>query len=393
MKKQSSNQQIKQIPVANLIPYARNAKKHDDAQIAKIAGSIKEFGFTNPVLTDGENGILAGHGRVLAAAKLGIKSVPCIELSHLTPTQRRAYILADNRLAEIGGGWDMEMLKVELDELAAEDVDLEALGFGGDFDLGIDPADTGSEIDAEPQTDKAEELREKWGVETGQLWQLGDHRILCGDSTKAEDVERVMGGEKCETIFYDPEWNADFPAPPAFNSILAFGDGSTIGKMFSLFGSPTWLFAWDCVTSWFTPNRPLRRMKLCAWYGDIDSFNIDGSHYGEPSESKTVTNSRGSYEFKSDPRGKHLSDVFQQPITKLHSKSEHSHSKPIDWVRMLIADCTSGDVYDPFSGSGTTIIACEQLGRKCRAIEISPAYVAVAIQRWADATGNEPKRL
>jgi DNA modification methylase len=134
-------------------------------------------------------------------------------------------------------------------------------------------------------------------------------------------------------------------------------------------------------------------MKLCAWYGNLDSFNIDGSHYGEPSESKTVSNSRGSYDFKADPRGKHLSDVFQQPITKLHSESDHSHSKPVDWIRMLIADCTDGDVYDPFSGSGTTIIACEQLKRKCRAIEISPGYVAVAIQRWADATGKEPKRL
>ena len=129
-------------------------------------------------------------------------------------------------------------------------------------------------------------------------------------------------------------------------------------------------------------------MKICAWHGDINSFNLDGSHYGEPSQSKAVSNSRGSYDFKADPRGKHLSDVFQQPITKLHSESEHSHSKPIDWVRMLLADCTLGNVFDPFLGSGTTLIAAEQLGRKCYGIEISPVYCDVIVNRWQNATNK-----
>ena len=128
-----STHKIRQIPLADLVPYARNAKKHDPEQVAKIAGAIKEFGFTNPVLTDGENGILAGHGRVLAAQKLGLEKVPCIELGHLTPTQRKAYILTDNRLGEIGGGWDEEMLRLEFEELSGMDVDLDALGFGEDF--------------------------------------------------------------------------------------------------------------------------------------------------------------------------------------------------------------------------------------------------------------------
>ena len=128
-----STHKIRQIAVADLVPYARNAKKHDPEQVAKIAGAIREFGFTNPVLTDGENGILAGHGRVLAAQKLGMETVPCIELSHLTPTQLKAYILADNRLGEIGGGWDMDLLRLELEELGDMDVDLDALGFGEDM--------------------------------------------------------------------------------------------------------------------------------------------------------------------------------------------------------------------------------------------------------------------
>jgi ParB-like chromosome segregation protein Spo0J len=186
---------IENIKVADLVPYARNAKRHDEAQVAKIAGSIKEYGFTNPVLIDKDNGIIAGHGRVLAAQKLGLAEVPCIRLGHLTDAQRRAYILADNRLAEIGGGWDLEMLKLELEEL---DIPMEDIGFGAEdlaeleITLGEPAGDPNA--DAEPQVDRAAELAEKWGVETGQLWQLGEHRILCGDSTNAEDVARVMGG-------------------------------------------------------------------------------------------------------------------------------------------------------------------------------------------------------
>ena len=141
--KNQPTKQVEELPTADLIPYARNAKKHDDAQIAKIAGSIREFGFTNPVLVDGKNGIIAGHGRVMAAQKLGLEQVPCIRLDHLSETQKQAYILADNRLAEIGGGWDMEALKIELEELSDADIDLKALGFGEDFTEAFDVEETG----------------------------------------------------------------------------------------------------------------------------------------------------------------------------------------------------------------------------------------------------------
>ena len=134
-------------------------------------------------------------------------------------------------------------------------------------------------------------------------------------------------------------------------------------------------------------------MKLCAWYGDLTRYKFDGWHYGDAGDARTVWNTRGEYTFKPDPRGKHLADVFSDPITKLHAESEHSHSKPLDWVSLLIANCTEGDVYDPYTGSGTTIIACENLGRRCRACEISPAYVAVALQRFYDHCGIEPVLL
>lgn len=154
-KKQTRNvaAQIRDIATADLIPSPRNAKKHDEIQIAKIAGSIKEFGFGAPIITDGDNGILAGHGRWMAAMKLGLEKVPCVEMGHLSDTQRRAYMLADNRLAEIGGGWDMDQLKIELEELSAEEIDLDALGFGDEFTVtesDITPAESsGGEIDVD----------------------------------------------------------------------------------------------------------------------------------------------------------------------------------------------------------------------------------------------------
>lgn len=132
-------------------------------------------------------------------------------------------------------------------------------------------------------------------------------------------------------------------------------------------------------------------MKLCAWYGDLSQYDFDGWHYGDAGTPRTVYNTRGEYQFRPDPRGKHLADVFSHPITKLHAESEHSHSKPQDWVTLLIANCTRGDVYEPFAGSGTTIIAAENLGRQCRAVEIAPGYVAVALQRYADAFGIQPE--
>ena len=371
--------------IESLIPYAKNSRTHSAEQVAQIASSIREFGWTNPVLIDSQGTIIAGHGRVMAARALNIVEIPCIRLTHLSESQIRAYVIADNKLA-LNAGWDEEMLNSELRALAEEGDIVKMTGFSDEelAELLLPPeAELTGDLDEvpEPPVDPI--------TKAGDLWILGEHRVLCGDSTKTEDVNRVMGGAKCETLFYDPEWNIEFaPPPPIFKSILAFGDGSTIGKMFLMFGPPTWLFSWDCVTSWFTPNRPLRRMKICAWHGDINSFNLDGSHYGEPSQSKAVSNSRGSYDFKADPRGKHLSDVFQQPITKLHSESEHSHSKPIDWVRMLLADCTLGNVFDPFLGSGTTLIAAEQLGRKCYGIEISPVYCDVIVNRWQNATNK-----
>jgi hypothetical protein len=309
--------------------------------------------------------------------------VPCIRLTHMTDAQRRAYILADNRIA-LNSGWDDAMLALELQGLETDGLDLGLVGFD---EAELQKLLQGMDLPAEQiNEDEIPEVPVDPVTKPGDLWTLGKHRLLCGDSTKAANY-----GTGCKTLVFDPPWDAGIVMDARKNT-LVFCDAQRAGDAFTAFGAPAWLFAWDCITSWYSPNRPLKRMKLCFWYGDLKSYKFDGAHYGEPSESKTVTNTRGSYEFVGDNRGKHLSDVFSAPITKLHAESEHSHSKPLDWVRMLLGNCTQGDIYDPFCGSGTTLIAAEQLGRKCYGMEISPQYCDVIVKRWETLTGSTATR-
>ena len=372
------------VPRSSLKPWGRNPRKNDRA-VQKVADSIRAWGWGAPIVARlADRRIIAGHTRWKAAEVLGLDLVP-VRFVDVDERTAELMALADNRLGEVAEWDDAQLLEI-LSDYGLDDAAL-AGWTGADLEEMGAALDPGEPKDAEPQVDKAEELRVKWGVERGQMWALGEHRILCGDAAESESF-----GADCPTLFFDPPWDRMMPIAPRA-STLAFCDGQRAADVIRLYGAPTWVFAWDCVSSWYTPNRPLRRMKICLWYGDITTYNPDGAHYGDAGEEREVFNSRGSYKFKPDPRGKHLSDVFSLPITKLHADSEHAHSKPLDWIRMLLGNCSSGDVLDPFLGSGTTLIACEQLGRRCRAIEIDPGYVAVAIQRWVDVTGAEPRRL
>jgi len=371
---------VEQIPTEKLIPYARNAKKHDAAQVSKLAGSIREFGFNNPVLIDKDNGIIAGHGRVMAAQKLELKDVPCIRLGHLTNTQRRAYILADNRLAEIGGGWDEELLKLEIKDIdwgELKEISIDDFNFG-EIDFEEEKKEPKSEVDAEPQIDKAEELRAKWGVEPGQLWELGAHRILCGDSTKKEDVDRVMGGEKAAGVLTDP--------PYGIGNLMHGG---------------TWAKKQDVQ---FEKMRDWDAKTEQAFFDLIASLSVPAIVWGgnyfatPPSRCWLVWNkpefpTMSSAELAWTNLDKNTKRIECPRAHQADGAKDHATQKPIAVMTWCLGFLPDGIIYEPFSGSGTTIIACEQLGRKCRAIEISPAYVAVAIQRWADATGKTPRKL
>jgi hypothetical protein len=394
-----SAKKTKQInKLADLTPDAANVNKGTERGAYVIDWSLTELGAGRSILADADGRIIAGNKTLEAAAdrQMPVRVVQT-DGKELVVVQRtdlrlngkgkereraRQMAIADNRASEVGYSADVEALLAH----SQSGVDISAMYRPDEIDAliaGLTPEDTGGgeSSDAEPQIDQAAELNKKWKVKAGDIWQIGDHRLHCADSDAlAPEVFR-----DCETLFFDPEWDEMKKPEHQFASVLAFADGQRVGDIVNIFGAPAWLFAWDCVTSWYTPNRPLKRMKLCAWYGDVNTYDFDGHHYGEPLEAKTVTNTRGSYEFKPDPRGKHLSDIFQMPITKAHADGEHSHSKPLDWVMCLLANCTKGGIYDPFAGSGVSMVAAENLRRPSVAVEIEPNNCAVILERMSAA--------
>ena len=385
--------------LGELVPWQRNPKRISKAHAKRLLDYWHKIGQFQTVAIGPGGEVYDGHQRLsvlLAAHGNGYTLDVRRSNRPLTDEERQELVIA----AHVGttgqfdwdelSGWDADALQAwgMDDELLAnwrtDIAGLDAMLKAEQPAMGEDPG---------AQVDKAAELQAKWQTATGQLWQLGEHRLICGDCTDAAVVARVMGGERAQVLVFDPEWDAMPETMSGFDSVLAFCDGATIGDVVTRYGAPTWLFAWDCVTSWYTPNRPLRRMKLCAWYGDVTAYQFDGWHYGDAGDVRTVANTRGQYEFVPDSRGKHLSDVFQEPITQTHGDGLHNHSKPADWVTLLIANCTAGLVYDPFLGSGTTLIACERLGQRCRAVENEPGYVGVCLERWATMTGGVPVLL
>jgi hypothetical protein len=364
------------ISVADLSLDPSNVRKHSRRNLDAIKASLRKFGQQKPIVVDAKGIVLAGNGTLTAANELGWTEIQIVR-TELAGVEATAFAIADNRTAELAE-WEEDGLAKVLESLKVEDADLLAA-------TGYDAAEADKMSKAEVIEDEVPEPPAEPITKLGDLWILGEHRVLCGDSCGNQNE---AFGKHCGTLVFDPPWDAGVKMNLRKNTI-AFSDGQRVADLTNLFGAPTWVFAWDCVTSWYTPNRPLKRMKVCLWYGEINTYDPEGSHYGNAGEERLVTNTRGSYTFKPNPKGKHLSDVFSQAITQLHSDSEHSHGKPIDWVRMLIANCSSGDIYDPFLGSGTTLIAAEQLGRKCYGMEISPAYCDVIVKRWENLTGKK----
>lgn len=393
--------------IRDLIPDAKNANRGTERGNYLLEKSLERYGAGRSILLDREGRIIAGNKTAAKAGELGIEDVIVVQTdgTRLVAVQRvdldlerdaaaKELAVADNRVGQIDLEWDPEALaslQLEGADLTAfwKEDELDALlaGFAGD---GSGDGQTGEA--PEPEVDRAEELREKWQTERGQLWQIGRHRLLCGDSMNAEDMKRLLDGARPGTLFYDPPWDAAVTPPLTAGHTLAFTDGGRAADVVGLFGAPTWVFVWDGVTSWYTPNRPLRRMKLCFWYGDLAAYDFDGAHYGEPGEAKEVTNPRGTYDYVPDQRGKHLADVFKYPLTRLHADGLHKHEKPLDWVRLLLGCCTQGDVLDPFIGSGTSLVACEQLGRVCYGMDLDPAAVAIALDR-VHRFGLEPEQV
>lgn len=388
--------------VQELIPYARNARTHSDAQVAQIAASIREFGFINPVIVDGAAGIIAGHGRVLAARKLGLTEVPTLEVSHLTDAQRKAYVLADNKLA-MNAGWDNDLLKIELSELGEGGFDLELIGFSAE-ELGALLADTTEGLTdpddiPEPPADPVSRL--------GDVWAMGNHRIICGDSTDADVVGKLLGKVKPHLMVTDPPYGVEYDADWRNKATRADGSvigGKAVGRVLNDdradWSAAYALFPGDVCYVWHPPgalqNVFYKSLVDCGF--DVrtqiiwakSQFVIGRGHYHVQHEPcwYAVRNMNGATAHWNGSRKQSTIWSIEKPKK---SETGHSTQKPVECMKRPIENNSSPGqaVYEPFSGSGTTIIAGEMTGRHVYAIELNPAYVDVAVKRWQEFTGME----
>jgi len=387
--------QIERVAIAALIPYARNSRTHSDAQVAQIAASIREFGFTNPVLLDEANGIIAGHGRVLAARKLGMQDVPAIRLAHLTEAQKRAYVIADNKLA-LNAGWDEELLRLELKDLQDLNFDVALTGFSTE-ELDALMAPTGTEGLTDP--DAVPEAPEHPVSVPGDVWLLGRHRLACGDCTDPLVVEKALAGVKPHLMVTDPPYGVEYDASwreragvntkGAATGKVLNDDKADWREAWSLFPGDVayvWhagLFAGVVADSLLACDFHLRSQII--WSKSQFAIGRGDYHWQhEPCWYVVRKGKKGHYD-----GGRKQSTLWQIEKPK-KSETGHSTQKPVECMKRPIENNSSPGqaVYEPFSGSGTTIIACEQTGRACHAVELNAAYVDVAIKRWQEFTGQ-----
>lgn len=388
--------EYKTASVSSLIPYARNSRTHSDEQVSKIAASIKEFGFLNPVIVDGENGIIAGHGRVMAAQKLGMDTVPVIEASHLTDAQRRAYIIADNRLA-LDAGWDDEMLRVEFAELEGLGFDLELTGFTLDEIGALEP-----EVLEEGLTDEdaVPEVQDESVTQLGDVWVLGKHRLMCGDSTSIDAVETLCGGQLVDMWLTDPPYNVAYEGKT--KDALKIQNDEMGDDQFRQ-------FLRDCYVAANAVMKP--GAVFYIWHADSEGYNFRGAARDAGWtvrqcliwKKSALVMGRQDYHWKHEPclygwkeGAGHLWAADRKQTTILDFEKptrngEHPTMKPVALFEYQMLNNTRGGdiVLDSFGGSGTTLIAAEKNGRVARLMELDPKYCDVIINRWQSFTGQE----
>ncbi len=383
---------VERRPILSLVPYARNARTHSDEQVAQVAASIREWGWTSPILVDEAGGIIAGHCRVMAARKLGIADVPVMVAAGWTEAQKRAYVLADNQLAITGSGWDRDLLKTELGDLNLGGFDLGLTGFS-DLELGALLADKTAGL---TDPDEAPEAPQEPVSALGDVWRLGRHRLICGDSSDASVINIVLGGRDADVVIYDPPYDVKDAwtwLANASRALVFFDYRRGREAVTALSGyQHIYEFIWDGVTSWYTPNRPLARHKSCFYASNDGVWQFDKSIYrdGKNRESKTVTNTRGSSDYKPLPECHvHLSTVFQAPNTMVDGG--HAHAKPSTWVRALMLGTGGWRFLDQFVGSGTSFIAAGD-DLEVFGVEIDPIMCDIAIARWESYSGHAAVR-
>ena len=394
---------IEQWPTDKLVPYARNARTHSESQVAQIAASIAEFGFTNPILAGGDGVLVAGHGRLAAAQKLGIVTVPVVVLDHLTPTQRRALVIADNRIAE-NAGWDDAMLQVELSSLQDDDFDLSLTGFDADA---LADLLAGEETTTEGQTDE-DTVPDSSGEtvsRTGDVWICGNHRVICGDSTDADAYATLLRDEVADMVFTDPPYNVDYANTakdkmrgtnrPILNDNL--GDGFydfLLAALTPIVGHCRGGIYVAMSSSELDTLQSAFRAAGGKWSTFIiwakNTFTLGRADYQRQYEPILYGWPEGAKRHWCGDRDQ--GDVWN--IKKPHKNDLHPTMKPVELVERAIRNSSRpGDVVlDPFGGSGTTMIAAEKSDRKARLIELDPTYVDVIVRRWQEFSGGSATR-
>ena len=399
--------QIEHLPLADLIPYARNARRHTDAQVAQIAASIKEFGFIRPLLIDADAGIIAGHGRLLAARKLALETVPCLRATHLAGAQKQAFIIADNKITE-NAGWDPEALALEVADLDAADFDIALTGFSDEeiSKLIGEPLAGNTDPDATPEP-LPDPVSEK-----GDIWILGPHRVMCGDATSDDDAGRLMAREKAAMIFADPPYGVSYAAKNEFLNAIGRGnriqtpiekDHESPEEMADFWEAAfTTTYASMADGASYYVTGPQVGDLLLLLLQSLRASGLDLRHMLIWAKNNHVLG-RADYNYKHEPiiygwKGGAGHKFYGSPsetslweINRPHKSDLHPTMKPVELVERALNNSSKvGDsILDPFGGSGTTLIACERLSRVCRMMEIDPRYCDVIVRRWQEFTGKQ----
>lgn len=379
--------------IDELIPYIRNARTHSPEQVSQIAASIKEFGFLSPVVVSEDNTILCGHGRVAAAQKLGLKKIPCIKESHLTETQKRAYIIADNKLS-LNAGWDNELLSIELSELQGVDFDLDLLGFDEKELLEIF---SDEEDIVEDDFDVDEELKKPSITKPGDIWSLGRHKLVCGDSTKEETYKLLLEDKKVNLVITDPPYNVNYEGTAGKIKNDNMKSESFYQFLYDAFYNMEKVMADDA--SIYVFHADTEGLNFRKAFSDANFYLSGCCIWKKPS----LVLGRSPYQWQHEPclygwkkKGKHLWYTGRKETTiwefeKPSKNADHPTMKPISLISypMKNSSMTNALVLDPFGGSGSTLIAAEQLGRNAYLIELDEKFCDVIIKRYIEQVGSD----
>lgn len=389
--------EMKMVETSKLIPYVNNARTHSQEQVNKLRGSLREFGFINPVIIDSDFNVIAGHGRLMAAKEEGIEEVPCVLVDYLTEAQKKAYILADNRYAQ-DAGWDEELLRLEIEALEGMDFDVSLTGFNEDeiADLFADSESTGAEDD---DFDLSDALEKAAFVERGDVWQVGRHRLMCGDATSPEDVATLMDGKKANLIITDPPYNVDFESSDG----LSIKNDKMENDNFYEFllaafknmaehlekGGSAYVFHADTEGLNFRKafiDAGFHLSGCCIWVKN--SLVLGRSDYQWQHEPVLYGFLQNGKHYWSKNAGRSQTTIWN--FDKPKKNKNHPTSKPLDLLAYPIGNSSQENaiVIDTFGGSGSTLMTCEQTNRICHTMELDEKYASVILRRYVEDTGD-----